>query len=201
MENYLTKRRIGFFGGTFDPLHHGHLNLAISLLEAHQLDQILFTPTNYSPAKETQPPHASKEARTQIVKRAIEEIPDCTLCDLEVKREGPSYTIETIQQLYERNGDVQYFLILGEDMVEGLPAWKDIEKLVELAPPLVGTRVQAEEISLPFFLKVVVEEGRTPISVMEISSTTLRERLKNNMYCGHLIPAKVLDFIESKSLY
>lgn len=193
--------RTGFFGGTFDPIHNGHLNLALSLLEAHGLDRVLFCPANRSPGKKENGPIAPNEMRKKMVELAIAKIPQFALCDLELKREGPSYTIETIRLLIKQNPNETFFLILGEDMLEGLEKWKEVETLLELAPPLVGTRPSNGVKTLPKSIQDKVVKGRTLIQQMEISSTLLRERLHKKMYCGHLIPSKVLDFIEEKRLY
>lgn len=194
-------KKIGFFGGTFDPIHFGHLNLAINLLEKQKLDEILFSPANFSPEKTINPPLASGEDRKEMTRLAIEEIDSCRLIDLELKREGPSYTIDTICHLKEMHPNWELHLILGEDVLPGLPNWKDILVLLELAPPLVGTRPFDKLIHLPPKLLAFIDRGRVDTPMMEISSTELRERLLQKKYCGHLIPAKVLDYIHQHGLY
>lgn len=197
----MQERRVGFFGGTFDPIHFGHLNLAIEILEKCSLDQILFCPALLSPEKGDRHPTATPLARKEMVTLAIEPIPEFSLIDLELDREGPSYTIDTIKALIEMHPATSFHLLLGEDMLAGLPEWKAVEELVKLAPPLVGSRSHHNQKSLPEPLASIIQQGEVLISPMEISSTEVRRRLEQKKYCGHLIPAKVLDYIEASGLY
>lgn len=199
MEHYL--KHWGFFGGTFDPIHFGHLNLAINLLEIHNLDHIFFSPANFSPTKEESLPTATAKERLEMTKLALEGMPNCSLLHLELDREGPSYTIDTIKELLRLHSGVQFHLILGEDVLEGLPRWKQVEELLTLAPPFTGTRPGAKLPELPLPIRKWVDQGKTDIPSMEISSTELRQRLIQKKYCGHLIPAKVLDYIHAHRLY
>lgn len=194
-------KRWGFFGGTFDPIHFGHLSLAINLQEIHQLDHILFSPANFSPTKGQQLPSAPAKARLEMTKLALEGVPNCSLINLELEREGPSYTIDTIKELLRLHSGVQLHLIIGEDILHGLSKWKQIEELLLLAPPLTGTRPGAKLPELPLPIRNLIDWGRTDIPPIEISSTELRQRLIQKKYCGHLIPAKVLDYIDEHRLY
>lgn len=196
----MPSKRVGFFGGSFDPIHFGHINLALSLLEKGRVDEVVFCPANSSPFKEGSPPSASKEHRLEMVKLAIAPIKQFTCFDGEVKRPPPSYTIETINFLIGKHPGVQYFLILGEDSLKDLEKWKEIEKLVQLAPPLVGSRISSS-LSLPAFLSDLIKKGRVETPVMEISATAIRERLHKGLFCGHLVPSKVLDYISQNHLY
>ncbi len=201
MEHHLSRRRVGFFGGTFDPIHLGHLNLALNVLEKHKLDQILFCPANFSPEKEGNLPTATKEQRKEMVEIAIKAIPDFSLLENELRREGPSYTIDTIKQLIAENPDTDFFLILGDDIISGLPKWRGIHELLKLAPPIVGTRLRDEISHLPTGIRKVIEGGVSTIPLMEISSSDVRERLIQKKVCQHLVHAKVLDYIKEKKLY
>lgn len=194
-------KRIGFFGGTFDPIHFGHLNLAINILEKHHLDHIFFSPANFSPTKGDALPISPNWARKEMTQMAIEDIPQFSLLTLEMEREGPSYTIDTIKELIQQDPRAEFHLILGEDVLEGLPRWKQVEELLNIAPPLTGTRPGAKLPTLPLLIREAVDKGKTDIASMDISSTDLRERLIQKKYCGHLIPAKVLDYIHTHELY
>jgi nicotinate-nucleotide adenylyltransferase len=181
--------KIGLFGGSFDPIHFGHLNLALSLMEAHRLDRVLFCPSWLSPSKAEALHRASAPHRLQMTRLAIAEIPAFSLLESEVQREGFSYTIDTVRALLagERRGSALH-LILGEDAFQTLSAWKEADALRALAPPLVGGRSGGGAHC-------------TPIPLMEISSTRVRERIREGKYCGHLVPAKVLDYIRQHRLY
>lgn len=195
--------KIGFFGGTFDPIHFGHLYLAIEILEKRQLDRVFFCPAQRSPQKGESEPVAPAADRLAMVALAIEPIEAFSLIDTEIQRPGPSYTIDTIRELKKEFPKDQFHLILGEDLLAGVSEWKEVEKLFELAPPLVGSRHQklSTKIVLPKPLEDALQSGLTHIPLVDISSTALRKRLKMKKYCGHLLPGKVLDYIEQNRLY
>ena len=163
---------IGFFGGSFDPIHFGHIALAIDLLEAHKLKKVLFCPAFCSPFKAGRPPIASPEHRLAMLKLALDH-PQFEITTLELDRRGPSYTIDTIHALQLKG----LRLLLSEEAAAHLDKWKEAQELVRLAPPLIGPR------QIP------------------ISSTQIRDRLKKRLYCGHLVPAQVLKYIEIHGLY
>jgi len=196
------KKKTGFLGGTFDPPHFGHLNLLVEVKERCHLDQILVCPAHESPSKTHRPTFASAEHRFNMVKLMIEELDHVLVIDHEVKRPPPSFTIETIQTLHGQHPHL--FLIMAEDTAYTLGKWKESEKLLELCSPLIGTRHGFQSSALeevPAFVKEKLEKGQVDIPAMDISSTALRERLKKNLYVGHLIPSKVLDYITQHRLY
>jgi nicotinate-nucleotide adenylyltransferase len=197
-------KKVGFFGGTFDPIHFGHLNLAIQLMETQHLDEVLFCPAALSPLKTDQPPEAMKLHRKNMVSLAIEPIAGFKLIAHELEKETPSYTIDTLRYLMQLQKDVtEWHLILGEDTLIHFSLWKEPETLISLAPPLIGSRT-GESVSLnalPPFLKEILKKRMVKIPLMDVSSTDLRERLQHNRYCGHLLPAKVLDYIHQNQLY
>src|SRR3990167_2141246 len=168
-------KKVGFYGGSFDPIHFGHLSLAISILEKHRLDQILFCPAYCSPFKKDKPPHASGEDRLEMLKRSLNH-PKFSICSWEIEQKLPSYTIDTIRHL-KKTCDGLLYLILADDVAKDLNQWKEPQELVTLSPPLIGKR------SFP------------------ISSNEIRARLKNKLYCRHLVPKEALDFIQQHGLY
>lgn len=201
-------KKIGFFGGSFDPIHLGHLHLAIEIAERHKLDEVYFCPTGQSPFKKAQPPIASKEDRRAMVTAAISPLPQFTLLDLELRKTTPCYTIETIRTLVgldeQNKAKKNYFLLIGEDALERLHNWREVDELIKLAPPLIGSRDKKSFVKpkgLKPALSSSVEKGLTPIPIMEISSTEIRARLQKGLYCGHLLPAKVWDYIQQHQLY
>lgn len=199
-------KRIALFGGTFDPIHFGHLNLAIQMLEIHKLDEIIFCPANYSPHKESDQPAAENKHRKAMTALAIAPIKAFSLVDYELDLEGPSYTIHTAQKLVKTHSGAQFFLILGEDALTGLHGWKEIETLLSLTAPLIGSRSGKSESACDLSAfsersKKAIQKGMTQISIMEISSTNIRERLHQKKYCGHLVPLTVLNYIDKHALY
>ena len=191
------ERTVGFFGGTFDPIHFGHLHLAIALLEKEKLDEILFCPAFCSPFKTQTPPQASPEHRLAMLRLGLEGIPHFRITPIEIERKGPSYAIDTLRAL--KQDGVQLRLLLSEETAEHFALWKEVEALIQLAPPLVGTRGQSAPLKGPF--ADVLKKGSTRTKTIEISSTEVRDRLQKKLYCGHLVPAKILDYIRSHCLY
>lgn len=192
-------KKIGFFGGTFDPIHSGHINVGVRILEAGLVDQILYSPARISPTKGEAPPIAPCYHRLNMLQLALEDVPGCDLYDEEIKKEGPSYTIDALKGI---KGELR--LIVAEDAAYGFDQWKDIEQLLEMAPPIIAIRhgFNREKLNhLPDSIKWNIEKGTIQIPAMDISSTEIRERLKKKLYCGHLLPGKVLDYIHQNTLY
>lgn len=187
-------KTLGLFGGSFDPVHFGHIALALAFLEAKKVDRVLFCPARLSPLKKGEPPTASAEQRLEMVKRAIKPFAGFALLDFEIKREELSYTIDTVRFLLKSGEKVR--LILGEDGLHTLEKWKEVEELIKLAPPLVGSR-----LGQPTPPSTFPELSFMPIRNLEISSTEIRARLKKGLYCGHLVPESVLDYIKKYNLY
>lgn len=178
---------IGFFPGTFDPIHLGHLNLAIRLKEAAGLKEVWFCPAFRSPFKlgiET----ASPEDRLKMVQLAIKGIKGFRVLDLEIRKGAPSYTIDTIRELIQKTGE-HFRLILGEDNVTDFTKWKEADKLAELAPLLIGARTGCRL------------ESALLIPLYDISATDIRLRREEGLYIGHQVPASVLSHIKKNKLY
>jgi nicotinate-nucleotide adenylyltransferase len=188
------KKTVGFFGGSFDPLHFGHIHLAIQLSEIHHLDEVLFCPAFCSPFKTASPPKASPEHRLQMLRLGLEDIPQFKITSLEIEQKGPSYTIDTLRHLQAPN--LQFRLLLSRDVALHLDQWKDFLSILRLAPPLIGLRGEAEDNLLP-----ELKPGLTTTPMLDISSTEIRGRLAQKLYCGHLVPAKTLDYIHTHRLY
>ncbi|MEN9655005.1 MAG: hypothetical protein RL235_1117 [Chlamydiota bacterium] len=188
----VLKKQVGFFGGTFDPIHFGHINLALEMVELCGLDEVLFCPAFCSPFKMATPPIAEAKDRLEMVRLGIEGVPRCKVSAIEVERQGPSFTIDTIRALYREDPKVQYRLILGEEAMHDLDHWKEAQELLRLAPPIFGARRSAS-----------AERNHrvTAIRRIDISSTDIRTRISLGLYCGHLVPEQVLAYIAEKHLY
>jgi len=198
--------KIGFFGGSFDPIHFGHINLALQMYEIHKLDHILFCPAVCSPHKTSTPPAESYEKRAHLVELAIEGIPYFSLTKIQENLGDVSYHIDTLRLLLkdERYKNAKIYLILAEDSIQNFYLWKDVFTLCELATPLFGARKDYSSNLKDYpdkKLLPIIKKGLVDTKVMEISSTDLRDRLKKKLYCNHLLPAKVLDYIYKDHLY
>lgn len=196
-------RRIGVFGGSFDPIHLGHIMVAITLKEAHKLDHILFVPAKENPLKKKRP-HASEKERLKMLKMALKGVPDCSVLTSELEREGPSYMIDTIRELQKKRKGVKFFLLLGEDLLSELTSWKEVHELLKIAPPLVAQRCSSS-LHGPWekdpFLKKVVLQGKTQTPLFDVCATEIRKRFKKKMFCGHLVYKAVLRYIENNRIY
>lgn len=203
----MKRKKIGLLGGTFDPIHHGHLNLAFELMEKKDLDEVWFIPAQINPFK-TGVITTSMEDRLEMVKLAIQDIPQFSIKDLEKERPPPSYTIHTLQAFISEaalTGEPHHFyLLLGEDSVPGFSQWHLPEEIVKLVPLLIGSRsgisqYQFEAFSLP--IREAIQAGLTPTRLMDVSGTEIRHRLRHNLYCGHLLPSPVLQYIHENKIY
>ncbi|MFI5334191.1 MAG: nicotinate-nicotinamide nucleotide adenylyltransferase, partial [Chlamydiales bacterium] len=136
--------------------------------------------------------------RLKMVEAAIEGIEQFSLLDYELNRPPPSYTIDTVRFL--QNPESELHLILGQDSLAHLSKWKEIDQLLRMAPPFTGSRVGELPVLPPAFIPII-EAGLVTIPLMQISSTEIRARLRQGLFCGHLLPAQVLKFINQKKLY
>lgn len=195
-------KKVGIIGGSFDPIHFGHFGLSLSLMEAHGLDEILWIPAKYNPLKKHMP--VDDHHRLRMLELAIEDIPFFKISDQEIKRQGASYTVDTLKDLKLANPTDQFYLLLGDDVIPHFMQWKEPEAITDLATLLIGARHGSKVPDLSHFpdkIKKTFYEGWTPIPILDISSTLLRKRLKDKLICSHLMPAKVLDYIAAHHLY
>jgi nicotinate-nucleotide adenylyltransferase len=182
--------RLALYGGSFDPIHHGHLILARQALEDLSLDRIVFVPAAESPFK---PNHssASAEDRLAMVKLAIEVEPAFVVDPLELNREIPSYTIHTAREYKARHPADTLFFLIGEDHVAALPKWNEFKELDRLVHFAVLSRSD-----LPLKVGYPVVRRR-----FDLSSTEIRNRVANNLPISYLVPENVLRYIHQRNLY
>lgn len=202
----MLTNRIGLYGGSFDPIHFGHLNLAVEMMERLSLAEVWFCPARINPHKEEHP--VPTEHRLNMLRLAIQDVPQFSILESELLRPAPSYTVDTVEELLRNDSKNtnphQFYLIIGDDSIKGFPQWHRAKELIQLVPLLVGKRNHTEEIinhlKDPEIREAIVK-GLTPTKIFEISSTEVRERIHRGQYCGHLVPEKVLDYIHTNSLY
>jgi nicotinate-nucleotide adenylyltransferase len=194
--------RLGIFGGSFDPVHIGHLRLAEEAREQAGLDRVLFVPTQVSPFKvgRTQTP---AELRLAMLELATADHSAFAVSDTEVRRPGPSYTVDTLRELSEAFPGTELFFITGTDAVRDLPKWHEPEAVLRLAQFLVSVRpgVQKEEVlaSLPDAWELRVAFIEMP--GLDISSTYLREQLRAGRSVRYLLPRVVEEYVLAHSVY
>lgn len=193
-------RRIGLMGGTFDPIHLGHLVAAERAMEAESLDEVRFMPT-------FQPPHksgdqgASPEQRRAMVTLAIQEHPAFRLEPIELDRGGVSFSVDTAAELTAREPDSEFYWIIGGDMVQYLPQWHAIEKLASYVMFLGLQRpgYPVEVNRLPLYLQERLRFAEMP--ALDISSTEIRDRRRQGKSIRYIVPEAVRHFIVEKGLY
>ncbi len=185
---------IGLFGGSFDPIHHGHLLVAQAVVEALGLSQLRFVPARAQPFKAGR--HAAPpEARARMVALAIAGEPRFALERLELDRPGPSYTVDTLEALRERERGESFALLVGADAARDLPQWHRAEALAGLATLVVCARPGAEVPVLPWPCQVVRVPG------IEISATVVRARVAAGRPVRYWVPDPVAGFIAASGLY
>ncbi len=185
-------RKVGLLGGSFDPIHLGHITLALSLLEAYCLDEVLFSPAFCSPFKKKNPPLATPQQRLEMVRLSIEPIAQFSVWVQECATSQESFTIDTVRTILKEREGITLHLLLAGELLERFSEWKEVDKLIQLAPPLVG--VFSGKIPTCSF-------PQTPVPHLEISSTEIRRRLSSGLYCGHLLPDPVWRYIQTHRLY
>jgi nicotinate-nucleotide adenylyltransferase len=191
-------RRIGVLGGTFDPVHVGHLVVAVWARDELQLDQVLLVVANDPWQKRGRACMAPAEDRYAMVCAALEGLEGIEASRLEIDRGGPSYTVETLRALAAEEPSAERFLIVGADLVPQLSSWHEAESLASLATLVVATRPGAEPQGPPLPGLRVLE---LPVPRLEVSSSALRARLAKGASLDVLVPAGALDVIRSRRLY
>jgi nicotinate-nucleotide adenylyltransferase len=182
-------KKIGLYGGTFDPVHLGHLILAREAREQLGLEKVVFVPAAQSPFKDA--PVASAEKRLSMLRAAIENENGFAVDDCELRRAPPSYTIDTVEEIRKREGEAEIFLFIGEDNLAGLPKWHrfaDLEKMVRL---VVLNRTG----------KPATHPYETVSRKIDISGTEIRKRVASGRSIRYLVPPAVEEIIRQGKLY
>jgi nicotinate-nucleotide adenylyltransferase len=182
--------KIGLYGGSFDPIHNGHLILARDAMERLELDKVIFLPARISPHKLDRPP-APPEARCQMLSAAIAAEPRFEMDACEIEREGPSFTIDTVQSFRARHPQAQLYYFIGEDNLAELETWKESHKLLEAAQFVVLSRA-----GMP-----VLSRFPTISRHIEISSTEIRKRVARGLSVRYMAPLLVCELIARLGLY
>lgn len=188
--------KIGIFGGTFDPIHLGHLALARHAQVQFSLDKVLFIPTYQTPHKPTSSLITSAKHRYAMAALAIEKEPLFEICDCELKRQGISYTFETLEQLHQQYPRASFFLILGEDSLDGIDDWYQAEQIKQRVTCLVARRKGCDgHVSLGF----KVEWIHMPL--YPISASKIREAIRQGRPVEQHLSGKIYQYIQRHRLY
>jgi len=186
----ISSEKIGLFGGSFDPIHHGHLILARDAMESLGLDRVIFIPVNVSPHKLAHPPVAAR-LRCEMVAAAIAGEPRFSMDACEAEREGPSFAVDTVRLMRRRFPQAELFYFIGEDNVSSLHTWLEIDELKKLASFVVLARGNLQPV-----------EGFPVISRnIDISSTNIRNRIARGLSVRYLLPDAVCTILTRHQLY
>jgi nicotinate-nucleotide adenylyltransferase len=184
--------RIGILGGSFNPVHLGHMILAQSAFEGLKLDKLYFVPAYIAPLKSRR--HlAAAEHRLAMLKLALAGHKDFRISVIELKRAGISYTVDTLRSFKKKN--IKLFFITGADSLQALWRWKNVSQILKLATFVVAARpgFKAKRLRPPMRFIAIPQ--------VDISSSMIRSRLKKNRTVCHLLDEKVLSYIRKRGLY
>lgn len=197
-------KKVGIIGGTFNPIHFGHLMMAEHAYSEFDLDEILFIPTGRSYFKDDSV--LDKKIRSDMTSIAIGDNPHFALSTIETDKEGNSYTYETLEGLNEANPDVSYYFICGADSLFQIENWRCPDRIFKAATLLVAARddkakaellKKADELKNRFDAKIEVMD----FPRVEISSTDIRGRVSKGLSVKYMLPDGVIDYISKKGFY
>ncbi|HEL0216526.1 TPA: nicotinate-nucleotide adenylyltransferase [Streptococcus equi subsp. zooepidemicus] len=188
-----NRKQVGILGGNFNPVHNAHLVVADQVRQQLGLDQVLLMP-------EFKPPHVDyketidEKHRLRMLELAIQETEGLAIEEIELTRQGVSYTYDTMKLLIEQNPDVDYYFIIGADMVDYLPKWHRIDELIHMVQ-FVG--VQRPKYKAGTSYPVIWVD----VPLLDISSSMIRDFIQSDRQPNHLLPKAVLDYIHKEGLY
>jgi nicotinate-nucleotide adenylyltransferase len=186
--------RIGILGGTFNPIHIGHLILAEEIREKLHLDKVVFIPTYIPPHKKSKN-IAPASDRYSMIKAAIKSNRYFDVSDIEIKRKGASYTIDTLRQFKQMFPDDDMYFITGSDLLNYLDGWKDLKTVISLVKFVVATRPGYPLEDIPAYIKTVA------IRAVDVSAFEIRQCVKKGSSFRYLVPDAVFAYITKKRLY
>ncbi len=196
--------RIGIFGGTFNPIHNGHINLVNKICDEISLDKLFVFPTKTPPHKIAKN-LATEKDRLAMCKLAFEYNLLAEVSDYEIKNQGKSYTILTLRYLKEQFKNADLFLLMGSDMYISLHQWKCFEEILSLATIVVVSRSIEDKIKIQECKPTLIEKGAKTIIIdiepFQISSTEIRNMIEQNQDYSCYLPEKVVEYIRYFNLY
>lgn len=195
--------RLGIYGGTFDPIHYGHLLLAERCREALHLDEIWFIPAGNPPHKQGRTMTPGRE-RLAMVEFAVSGFPEFRVSRMEIERAGPHYTIQTLEKVIESDSSREVFLLMGADSVAELTTWRDPERLLALAQVVAVNRA-GDQPDLSHVSALLESTGRiirtVEMPAMGISASDIRARVASGKSIRFLTPRPVEMYVKQHKLY
>ena len=200
------KKRIGIMGGTFDPIHIGHLILGETAYHQFHLDNVLFMPAGNPPHKQDRENRATDSQRVEMVRLAIASNPHFTLSLEEMHKEGYTYTYRTLERLKQQNPDTEYYFILGADSLYTFDDWKEPGRILAACTILVGTRNHTSDEKLDRVIEQLEEKYPGKIEKLEslnidISSKMIRSWIEKGRSLAYYVPDQVIEYIQKNNIY
>lgn len=200
------KKKIGIMGGTFDPIHIGHLLIAENAREQLQLDKVLFIPAGNPPHKRNRDGRATNEQRVEMVRRAIQSNPYFELSLMEMNTEGFTYTYQTLEKLKEEHPDEEYYFIIGADSLYDFKDWCEPARICACAAIVVATRNHTDDELLSYEMRMAEKwfHGtfiRLHTENIDISSRQLRGWISEGHTIRYYVPDDVIDYIKQTGIY
>lgn len=220
------KKQVGILGGSFDPVHNGHLGLAHQVREEFRLDHVVFIPAHISPHKRDKK-SAPARHRLAMLRLATGPFPHLKISEIELKRKGVSFTVDTLAALMAEQPQTDFFLILGMDAFAGIATWKEVARLLAMCHVVVAARpghaLEGSEslvrnlfAGLPVHYRAPVQTGRVvtfaheqaattlnffDLAPMDVSSSGIRDRIHRNLEIKNMLPPEVENYIMNFQLY
>ena len=195
--------RLGILGGTFNPPHLGHLICAQEACVQLELDRVMLVPALVPPHKPVEDEPGPRH-RLELCRLAVQDDERLVVSDLEIRRQPPSFTVDTLEQLTREAPERNLFLIVGGDIAAGLPEWHEPERVLSLATVAVAERRGTPRVAVDDALTRVEARERAqffPMPTVDISSTLVRERVRAGQPIRYLVPDAVERYIRDKGLY
>lgn len=198
-------KKIGIMGGTFNPIHLGHLTIAKKAQEQFSLDEVLFIPSGV-PYMKNLDEVLPAETRCEMTRLAIRDVPSFHLSMIEVNKTQNTYTFETLKDLKAANPQAQYYFILGADSLWAIEHWKNPEAIFQNCHILAAARDDKSQTDMEVQITHLAEKFEAKISILEIasmniSSSMIRDKIKNNISIHGLVPKSVEMYIYNNGLY
>ena len=200
------KKRIGIMGGTFDPIHIGHLILGETAYHQFHLDKVLFMPAGNPPHKRAREDRATDRQRVDMVCLAISSNPHFSLSLEEMHQEGYTYTYRTLERLKEQNPNTDYYFILGADSLYTFEEWREPGRILGACTILVGTRNHTSDEKLDRVIRDLEEKYQGDIQKLEslnidISSKMIRSWIEKGRSLAYYVPDQVIEYIQKNNIY